>query len=256
MHALYKQGGYISTVSGAREYLLAHRSSLGGFFSTQDTVVALQSLRSCAEKDLAQMDISIAVNGQPVQAVTFTEDNAHLAMFVDIGGAINQSAQNMVTLQSTGTGRIYYTVTMSQYLPWNVIGLDRPQELNLSVTYDTTHITVDDMLTAHLSMSYAGSAGMLKMVLIDVRAPAGFSFAEEDFASAIAAGKISSYELKDRQALLYVTDVMSGSTLQLDYHLKASIPIKGTIQGVKAFDMYDPDLTTEIQPVEIEVVEP
>jgi len=256
MMAINEQSGYLDTVSGAREYLLAHRSSLGGFFSTQDTVVALQSLRSVSSRSMGTMDIQIIIEDEVIQTVHFNEDNAHLAVFVDLHDHLNETALNEIRLQSSGSGRVYYTVTKSQYLPWWVVGVERPQELDLKVTYDSTDIKVDDTITAHLTMEYLGSAGMLKMILIDVRAPAGFVFVVEDLNTLVEEGKISSFELADRQALLYVTDVMPNQTLSLDYHLRATMPLKGTIQGVKAFDMYDPDLTVEVEPVDVRVTEP
>jgi CD109 antigen len=256
MMALNDQSGYLDTVSGAREYLLAHRSSLGGFFSTQDTVVALQSLRSVSTRSMGTMDIQIIVEDVVVGTVSFDEDNAHLAAFVDLQEHLNESTVNEIRLQSTGTGRVYYTVTKSQYLPWWVIGVERPQELDLQVSYDSTDIKVHDTITAHLTMEYLGSAGMLKMILIDVRAPAGFAFIVEDLNMLVEEGKISSFELADRQALLYVTDVLPNQKLSLDYHLRATMPLKGTIQGVKAFDMYDPDLTVEVDPIDIRVTDP
>jgi hypothetical protein len=89
------------------------------------------------------------------------------------------------------------------------------------------------------------------MVLIDLRAPVGFSFVPQDFELLLENDLIDNYEIKGRQALVYVESLERGVLVSFDYNLLANQPIKGTIQGVKAFDMYNPVITAETEPVEI-----
>ena len=93
---------------------------------------------------------------------------------------------------------------------------------------------------------------MLKMVLVDLRAPVGFSFIEDDFEALKEQKVINDYELRDRQLIVYIDNVKSGIEIQFSYSLLANIPIRGTIQGVHAYDMYNADTDTELGPVEVE----
>jgi hypothetical protein len=88
-------------------------------------------------------------------------------------------------------------------------------------------------------------------VLVDLRAPVGFSFVEDDFETMKSSTRISQYEINNRQAYLYIVDLTYGQTVSVEYHLEANDPIRGTIQGIEAYDMYNPNLKAELEPVEI-----
>jgi hypothetical protein len=156
-----------------------------------------------------------------------------------------------VTLTSSGEGSVLYQVYSSQYIPWNISGANAPPEMTLDVSYSTTNISVNDMITATLTLEYLGSAAMLKMVLIDLRAPVGFSFVEGNFVNLLSLNRISNYEINDRECMVYIEDIYPNTPITLTYNLLANKPIRGVVQGIHAFDMYNPGLDVEIEPVEI-----
>ena len=90
------------------------------------------------------------------------------------------------------------------------------------------------------------------MVLIDLRAPVGFSFVSTDFSVLLDNETIDNFEITGRQTVVYIENLTQGEWVRFDYQLEANEPIKGTIQGVKAYDMYNPSITTETPPVYIE----
>ena len=117
-----------------------------------------------------------------------------------------------------------------------------------------THIQLDDTVTAHVYLLYSGPAPALKMILVDLRAPMGLSFVLSQFDSLKAAGNISSYDSKDRQVVVYLTDVQSGKAVEFNYALVPLMPIKSTVQDICAWDMYDPNaMRAETLPVQFEV---
>ena len=148
-----------------------------------------------------------------------------------------------------------YQVYYEQFIPWHIIGAEKPKEMILNISYDTTNIKVNDQITATLELKYQGEADHVKMVLVDLRAPVGFSFVEDDFKTMKSNGDISQYEINNRQAYLYIEDLSYGQTKTVIYHLEAKDPIRGTIQCIQAFDMYNPDLITELEPIEVEAEE-
>ncbi|OGS51755.1 MAG: hypothetical protein A3K75_00685 [Euryarchaeota archaeon RBG_13_61_15] len=122
------------------------------------------------------------------------------------------------------------------------------------MTYDATSISVDDRLMAHMYLLYNGTAPAIKMILVDLRAPMGFAFDLSEFDALDSQGVISSYDCNDRQVVVYITDIVSGVPVEFDYSLVAELPIESTLQGVVAWDMYNPEeLRSETLPVDFEV---
>jgi uncharacterized protein YfaS (alpha-2-macroglobulin family) len=250
--ALNKHGGYGFTVTKAVRYLLTHRSG-GCFGSTHSTAVAFQALNSLDEFGIEDLTVEVHVDNEKIESIQFTKENQDITYLIDLRPYIDPTIHSYdIKLVSKGKGGVIYQIYYLQYLTWDRAELNVPPEMQLNVKYDTTNIKVNDQITATLTLKYTGAASSLKMVLIDLRAPVGFSFIEADFSDLLEAGTINNYELRGRQALVYVNDVQKGVLITFSYSLLANKPIRGTIQGVHAFDMYDPNVNTELGPVEVE----
>jgi hypothetical protein len=177
--------------------------------------------------------------------------NRDVTYYVDIRPYLN--ATTNVSVACVGEGTLLYSIYLAQYVPWPTEAPASPF-LTLKVTYDATHIQLDDTVTAHLYLLYSGSAPALKMILVDLRAPMGLSFVLSEFDALRAAGKISSYDSNNRQVVVYLTDVKSGNAVEFNYSLVPLMPIKSTVQDVSAWDMYDPNtMRAETLPVQFEV---
>jgi len=246
--ALHEHGGFSGMLKKAVSYLLNHRSYLGGFSSTQDTVVAFQALNKYGSIDLKEMNVTIFVNGEEAAAINFTEENKDLTYIIDLRPYLNETTT--VTLSSNGIGSVLYQIFFEQYLPWGN-NVEQRKEILLDVEYDTTNIEVNDTINASVTLIYNGSADTARMILIDLRAPVGFSFIPSDFSTLVEQGIIDNFEIKGRQTLVYIESLEKGKVVEFTYRLKANEPIKGVIQGVNAFDMYNTDIKTELPPVEI-----
>jgi hypothetical protein len=247
--ALNKHGGYGTTVSEGVGYLLSHRSGLGGFFSTQDTVVAFQALASVGSINIEELEITVKVDSVTIDSMTFSEENKDMTYLIDLRPYLSETT--VVTLTSNGKGSVLYQVYYSQYIPWNLSGPSGPPEMTLDITYSTTNITVNDMISATLHLEYLGDSAMLKMVLVDLRAPVGFSFVEYDLEYLKQQNRISNYEINDRECMVYIEDIYPDQPVSFTYRLLANKPIRGVVQGIHAFDMYNPDLDVGVDPVEI-----
>lgn len=249
--ALNGEAGHADTVDRAVKYLLDHRGELGGWMSTQDTVVAFHALAAVASgSTIEEVEVQILVEGVEVETIDMGEFNRDVTYIVDLRPYLANVTN--VTVSCAGEGSVLYSVYLEQYVPWP----DEPETspyLTLTVTYDTTTIAVDDRLLAHLYLLYDGSAAMLKMILVDLRAPMGFAFDLSEFEALKDQGVISSYDTNDRQVVVYITDVLSGVPVEFDYSLVAQLPIESTLQGVVAWDMYNPaDARSETLPVTFE----
>lgn len=247
--ALNKHGSYANVVSKAVDYLLTHRSSLGGFFSTQDTVVAFQALNSYGEISMKEMTVNIYVSEMLVETINLNEENKDITYLVDLRHYLENVTR--ITIQSEGEGVVLYQIYFSQYLPWDAVEIEREEEIILNLTYNTTNIKVDDSIVAKVELTYNGSAEQARMILIDLRAPVGFSFIEGDFEILVSDRIIDQYEIRERQVIVYLESLEKGVKVEFYYHLVAKEPIKGVLQGIHAYDMYNTDIDTEVEPVEI-----
>jgi hypothetical protein len=241
------------SVKGAVRYLLDNRESLGGWGSTQDTIVAFHALASVTSGiSIKEVEVSVLVAGTEVFSVGIDDFNKDVTYLVDLRPHMTDTTS--VTVGCTGEGTILYSIYLEQYVPWPDVPETSPF-LTLEVTYDATHVAVDDAVTAHLYILYSGTAPVIKMLLVDLRAPMGLRFVLSEFESLDAAGTIASFDSNERQVLVYLTDVESGVPIEFDYSLVAEMPIKSTVQDICAWDMYDPEeLRSEVLPETFEVV--
>jgi hypothetical protein len=246
--ALHKHGGHGDTVNKAVKYLLTNRQG-GCFGSTHDTAVAFQALDMFGEFKIEDLTVDVLVNRNSITSIQFTEENKDITYLVDLRPYLTESTE--VELQSSGKGSVLYQVYLEQYLPWDIAKIDSPPELELTVTYNTTNVFVNDYINATVNLKYNGAASKLKMVLVDLRSPVGFSFVTDDFESLLDTGTINQYEIRDRQCVVYIDNVRAHYPIVFSYRLKANIPIRATIQGINAYDMYNPNLTTELEPIEM-----
>ena len=51
--------------------------------------------------------------------------------------------------------------------------------------------------------------------------------------------------------MVYLQDIVPNQPVSFTYDLLANMPVKGVVQGVHAYDMYNPDLDVELEPQEI-----
>lgn len=251
--ALNEHGLYYGTVNKAVKHLLTHRSG-GCFGSTHDTAVAFQALNSIDALIIDEITVSININDKDAEPILFNDDNKDITYLIDLRPYLG-NGKIRIKLESKGSGLIFYQIYMEQYIPWNKTDTDTPKEIELDITYDTTTIRVNDIITANLKLKYNGEKEVVKMILIDLRAPVGFSFIESEFLQMLDDGIINNYEISGRQAFVYLDDVKKGVEISFSYSLLANKPIKGKIQGIHAFDMYNTDLDVRLEPVMVESTE-
>jgi hypothetical protein len=232
------------------KYLLDSRMG-HGYFSTQDTVVAFQALAMAGGASVDNMDVSVYANKVLVDTVHFDKTNKELTVTTDLRKYLDPVNGTEIELRSLGKGNLVFQVYMSQYLPWSPENRTQSKELTLNVTYSTLNLKVDDTLTATLDLVYTGGAKELKMVLVQLKAPVGFSFVTDSLERLVADHVISMYELGPGEAQVYIQNVEQGIPISFEYQLLCNKPVKASIQGVQAFDMYNPQVKTEILPVDI-----
>lgn len=250
--ALHGEQGYAAIVDGAVKYMLNNRQDLGGWFSTQDTIVAFQTLKAVSGVGrVKDVQVRVSVEALQIFDLRMNDSNKDITYYVDLRPYLKNITN--VSIHCEGEGSILYSVYLAQFIPWAAAPPITPY-LTLRVTYDATQIALTEHVDAHMYLLYNGSAPSLKMILVDLRAPMGLSFVLSEFDALKAAGRIASFDSNDRQVVVYLTDVISGTAIQFDYTLVPQMPIKSTVQDISAWDMYDPNIMrAETMPVQFEV---
>ncbi|MFQ6100242.1 MAG: hypothetical protein ACE5OS_03260 [Anaerolineae bacterium] len=149
-----------------------------------------------------------------------------------------------------------YQVATRYYLPWDQVPPTPEMEelISIDLNYDRTQLAVNDEVTVEVGVRL-NKEGVVKMALIDLGVPPGFSVLTEDLSRLVEQGSIARYELTGRQIIIYLEDFSSASPLAFSYRLRARFPMRAQTPPSSAYDYYNPgDLTTQ-PPLEVTVSE-
>ena len=93
------------------------------------------------------------------------------------------------------------------------------------------------------------------MVILDLPVPAGFALVTEDLERLVASQVIAKYQVTSRSAIVYLRELKPASPLRLRYGLRATMPVKLLIPAAQAYEYYDPDVRSESDVSQLEVVD-
>ena len=242
--------GYVDTVDGAVQYLLDNRNQFGTFFSTQDTVVALQAIqRSSGDVEIDEIDIEIIINGHDVETIEFTQYNKDLMYLVDLREYLNLEDENNVTLITSGEGKLAYTLVYEEYVKWEVKPID-------TIYFDAEipeTCRVDNEMSIDFTVRYKAGAPYTKMGLIEIPLPTGFRTMNYDHL--LEKEKISNWEIKDGSLLIYLTDLTEETSVDFSISFIPTTTGEITVQGIHYYDMYAPQIDVDLKPYQIKIIE-
>ena len=231
------------------KWLSAQRNSLGGYGSTQDTVMAFKALMTAAATQVKDTDATITVtaDGKEITKVSVDAGNYDVLQIVEIP----ESAE-LITLSMSGKGDINYQLVKR----FNIILPDEPvfTDLEFEVEYDATDVAVNDIVDVHARVKYTGRANSTGMLILDVAVPTGFAPVVSTLDVLEADGLISRYEIAGRKIILYVDDLPRGEELLFDLQVQAQFPVKAIIPDSSAYSYYNPEIKAESRGQEIVVV--
>ena len=231
------------------KWLSAQRNSLGGYGSTQDTVLAFKALMTAAATQAKDTDatITVKVDGNKITQVSVDAGNYDVLQIVEIPGSAE-----LITLSMSGKGDINYQLVKR----FNVILPDEPvfTDLEFEVKYDATDVAVNDIVNVHARVNYTGRANSTGMLILDVAVPTGFAPVVSTLDELKADSLISRYEMAGRKIILYVDDLPRGEELLFDLHVQAQFPVKAIIPDSSAYSYYNPEIKAESRGKEIVVV--
>jgi len=238
MLALTKQGDVINA-GRAGKWLTSQRNSLGGYGSTQDTVVALQALTEYAGNLRADVDLTVSVKGNGIdKTIRVTPENFDVLQVVEL----RLGAEVQVT--ASGKGEVMVQVVTR-------FNIEEPEIadpiLKIDVDYDATSVAVNDLVKVTATVSFNPPEFIESgMVVLDISVPTGFIPVAESIDAAIKGIPIiKRYDISGRKVIFYLDEIRAGETISLQFLVKATYPVKakGAVSQVYAY--YQPELKGE-----------
>jgi len=253
-YALIKGKRSPDLITKALAYLVACRRGNGSWGSTQATILALKAIlqASASRGEMkSNAEITVDLNGDQ-QHVIVTPENWDVMQILDFQDAVAHG-ENRLTIRCGGDADLAYQVVGRYFIPWEQLPRDtRMEPIELSVDYDRTRLTQEDIIEATAHLEYNGRQATY-MVIVTLGIPPGFIVDYGDFAELVGMGRIEKYDLNPRQVTLYIGDVEPGGKLDFVYHLIPKYPIKAKTARSTAYEYYNPDVRTVVEPVQIEV---
>jgi uncharacterized protein YfaS (alpha-2-macroglobulin family) len=255
--ALMRAGAYPDAVSGALAYLIQGKDSWGTWSTTQATILSLKAML-LANQQTGRADgpatVRVSLNKEQTQEILIDETNADVVHLVTFDRGFSPSGANRVQIGLEGGGNLMYQVATRHYLPWDQVPMvEMTGELiTIDVDYDRTALSVNDTVTVDVGVKL-NTPGVIKMALIDLGVPPGFTVLAEDVSMLVEQGVIASYELTGRQIIIYLEDFSSERPLRFSYRLRARFPMRAQTPPSSAYDYYNPADLTLRAPLEVTV---
>ena len=247
------------TVSGAIAYLIQGKDSWGTWQTTQATILSLKALLLSTEQ-AGQAEgpatLRVSLNNELTQEIVIDESNADMVHLLTFDRGFSPSGANRVQIKMEGGGNLMYQVTTRYYLPWDQVppAPETEELITIDLAYDRTALAVNDEVTVNVGVKL-NKEGVVKMALIDLGVPPGFTVLAEDLGRLVEQDIIARYELTGRQIIIYLEDFSSKAPLAFSYRLRARFPMRAQTPPSSAYDYYNPADTTVRAPLEVTVSE-
>lgn len=230
--ALIEHGDRVNAGRAAR-WLVGRRNSLGGYSSTQDTVVALQALTRYASAGSSDTDLTVTVEADDVRhEVRVTPENYDVTQVVEVPAGAS------VRVDAEGRGE----AVVQGVLRYNI---EEPEAergvFDIRVDYGTSEVEVDDLVDVDVSVTFSPPEPLKAgMVVLDVSVPTGFAPVTESLDRVLERPNIKRYDVAGRKVILYIEDMAPGETVSFGFQVKAVHPVRGKGSAAEAYSYYTP----------------
>jgi hypothetical protein len=257
--ALMRANGHPDAVSGALAYLIQGKDSWGTWSTTQATILSLKALL-LAHEQAGQAEgparLLVSLNNEQTREITIDGTNLDVVHLVTFDHGFSPGGTNRVEIELEGGGNLMYQVATRYYLPWDQVEPvpEMKELIGIDVVYDRTALAINDEVTVGVDVML-NQAGVVKMALIDLGVPPGFTVLTEDLSRLVEQRAIARYELTGRQVIIYLEDFTSEAPLRFSYRLRARFPMRAQTPPSSAYDYYNPGDLTVQPPLEVTVSE-
>jgi CD109 antigen len=247
--ALVEHGDAMNA-SRAAKWLVSQRNALGGYGSTQDTVVALEALTSFGTGARADIDLKVEViTSEGKTNLTIDQENFDVLQIVEI------PVNDTVTIKTEGKGEAIAQVVKRFNLP-AATGTEE-DILKIDVSYDATEVEVNDLINVSVHLEFNPPVPMeAGMTVLDISIPTGFEPVTETIVELVENNEqFKRYEIAGRKVIFYIENLVQGDTLDFSFKAKAIYPVKAKGVSSQAFAYYQPEITGETLGTDITITD-
>jgi len=255
--AMLRDGGFASDIPGISDYLLSQKDAFGNWQTTQATILTLkfllESMNTATVPGAAT--ISIHMDGTLVETLDIDEESSDVLRLVDLGHLTHEGATDL-QLSILGDSSYMYQVISRYYVPWDEEGGEPATgPLDITVSYDTTNLTMADTVSATATIENTVPDSVQKMVLVSLGIPPGFTPVTDDLQTLVDGGVLQKFEKTPQQLILYVEGVFFGEPLTVTWQLLPRFPITVSSGASEVHPYYSPGDSTQTVPALFHVSE-
>ncbi len=250
--AMIKAGGHDAQVDRAVEWLLSHRRGLGGFGSTQATVLSLKALvayMATQARHHAGGSVMLFINGQPVATRTY-EATAREPVIINGLAQHLKQGPNHIELRHSG----HLALPFSMALDYRSLQpASSPQAaVDLSTTLSRTKLKLGESVRMRVLLTNKTDRGQ-PMTLARVELPGGLTFQTWQLKELREKGLIAFYETQPRQINLYLREMKPRQQLEIPLDLVAFAAGEYTAQASTAYLYYTDEHKTWVAGTQVSI---
>jgi CD109 antigen len=235
----------------AVKWLALQRNSLGGYGSTQDTVMGLKALMMAARSQ--SRGVNLTVTARAPGGAVLAEFPVNRENF-DVLQTAELPLESAIELGATGSGDVRFQLVrrFNVLLADDCIGTD----MALDVEYDADHVEVDDIVNVTATVRYFGLKGATGMMIVDIGVPTGFATVGASLDALVTDGTVTRFEVAGRKVIFYLDGLTQGEQRSFSFQVKARFPVRAVVPDSQAYSYYEPDVRAEAEGPEIVVEAP
>ena len=230
-----------NTLSKTLRWLASKRDSKGTWQTTQATVLSLKALLDGsgeATESKVDRQISVLRDGQLLKEFKLKANQPIVQQFVINGIGAGESFElQLEEGEPSGVG--YQITTRHNELEQDLPPAKSPIEIKLA--YDAKLLSVDDEVSVSATIK-SNLETQAAMVMVTLPVPPGFAAKMDPFEKLVADRKIDKYEQTAQNVILYLRGLEPAESIEFQYQLRATMPIKATVKLAMAWLYYDPDV--------------
>jgi alpha-2-macroglobulin-like protein len=250
---MHDRAAYRTHIDAAAAWLGAQRGALGGFSSTQATILALDALTAHAAMPAAPAGtkVTLWVNGEEVAAVAL--DDADGAIDLPDVGAHLRAGDNTIELRAPGAAQVPYSLGVR----WSEAAPSSSPDATVGVTtrLAKTRLRVGRGVRLTAKIENRTDAGQ-PMTIARIGIPGGLRYQPWQLDELVARGHADFVETREREVIVYLRQLAPGETRTVPIELLAQVPGRYVGPPSAAYLYYTDEHRHYAPPVAVTITRP
>ncbi len=243
------------SVRKALHWLIRHKGRFGAWNTTQATILSLKALENLSfpmGSDEPTL-VRIRRNEETIREVEIDASKGGAARQVHLDGA-DVSPLDRLTMEQEGNGAFPYRMIAVFHRPWEhaFSSSEGRERIDFDVRYARRRVRVNETVAVSVEARLKGETEM-KMALMELGIPPGFSVAGFDLALLVEQNAIGRYDIAGNRLLVYLENLSAEAPVRFDYSLRARYPMRAKTPPSELYDYYNPDVRVVLRPTEMVV---